>query len=312
MSLIKKPSELEIPCTIKAMIYGQPGTGKSTLALSAPSPVHLDFDGGVRRVNIQHAADTLPVTSWGEVVQLLTNNVRELDPYQTIIVDTIGKMIEFIIASRCGTRQPTIKDWGGINQDFKWFTTAISTLGKHVIFVAHRDSRKEGDDTVFIPSLREKNYNAIVTELDLLGYVEMRVQQGQQTRTITFDPTNRNDGKNTCNLPSVINIPTILDPSGKVTAPNDFFQREIIARYAEIVRSKEAALARYHEQLAELQEAVTLITDAQGANEFVANIDVWKTPETNLLLKARELFSAHVQTLNLKYDKDEKRYENAV
>ncbi len=74
-------------------------------------------------------------------------------------------------------------------------TRTLSGLNKHIIFVAHRDTRKEGDDTVFIPALREKSYNSIVTELDLLGYLEMKSERGVQRRTITFDPTSRNDGK---------------------------------------------------------------------------------------------------------------------
>ena len=38
MSLIKKSNELTIPSTVKMMIYGQAGMGKTTLALSAPRP----------------------------------------------------------------------------------------------------------------------------------------------------------------------------------------------------------------------------------------------------------------------------------
>ena len=48
MSIFKKPSELTYNSTIKALVYGQPGLGKSTLALSTPNPVLFDFDGGVQ------------------------------------------------------------------------------------------------------------------------------------------------------------------------------------------------------------------------------------------------------------------------
>ena len=37
MSLIKKSNELVIPSTVKMMIYGQAGMGKTTVALSAPN-----------------------------------------------------------------------------------------------------------------------------------------------------------------------------------------------------------------------------------------------------------------------------------
>ena len=52
MSLIKKSNELVIPTTVKMMIYGQAGMGKSTVALSAPKPLLLDFDNGVKRMNM--------------------------------------------------------------------------------------------------------------------------------------------------------------------------------------------------------------------------------------------------------------------
>lgn len=210
MSLIKKSNELVIPSTVKMMIYGQAGMGKTTVALSAPKPLLLDFDNGVKRVNMAHldGIDIVQVSSWQDVQQVLQ---EDLSAYQTIVVDTIGKMMDFIISYKCGTRQPQIKDWGGINAEFSWMTRTLSSLNKNVVFVAHRDTRKEGDDTVFIPALREKSYNSIVTELDLLGYLEMRNENGVQKRTITFDPTSRNDGKNTCNLPGLMQVPTILD-----------------------------------------------------------------------------------------------------
>ena len=37
MGLIKKPNELTVKNALSALIYGQPGMGKTTLALSSPS-----------------------------------------------------------------------------------------------------------------------------------------------------------------------------------------------------------------------------------------------------------------------------------
>ena len=50
MSLIKKATELQISKTVKMMIYGQAGMGKTTLALSMPRPLLFDFDNGVKRL----------------------------------------------------------------------------------------------------------------------------------------------------------------------------------------------------------------------------------------------------------------------
>lgn len=36
------------------ILYGSPGVGKTTLALSAPAPIIIDFDRGMSRVKAQH------------------------------------------------------------------------------------------------------------------------------------------------------------------------------------------------------------------------------------------------------------------
>ena len=77
MSLIKKANELVIPTTIKMMLYGQAGMGKTTVALSAPKPLLLDFDNGVKRVNMAHldGIDTVQITSWNDVQQVLQEDL---------------------------------------------------------------------------------------------------------------------------------------------------------------------------------------------------------------------------------------------
>ena len=294
----------------KMMIYGQAGMGKSTVALSAPKPLLLDFDNGVKRMNMAHLEniDTVQVTSWNDVQQVLQ---EDLSDYQTMVVDTIGKMMDFIITYKCGSRQPSIRDWSGINAEFSWMARTLSSLNKHIIFVAHRDTRKEGDDTVFIPALREKSYNSIVTELDLLGYLEMKSERGIQRRTITFDPTSRNDGKNTCNLPSVMEVPTILDKNGNPTAKNDFITTRIINSYLGMLAAKKEAQEKYDKVIEEIKESIEFITDANSANEFASHINEFEHVGSSLM-KARSLFAAKVNSLGLVFDKETKTYSDAA
>lgn len=49
MPLLTDPSKLETPKSIIGMLYGQPGSQKTTTALSAPNCVLLDFDRGLHR-----------------------------------------------------------------------------------------------------------------------------------------------------------------------------------------------------------------------------------------------------------------------
>lgn len=310
MSLIKKSNELEIPTTVKIMLYGQAGMRKTTTALSAPKPLLLDFDNGVKRVNMSHldGVDIVQITSWSDVQQVLQ---EDLSVYQTIVVDTIGKMLDYIISYKCGTRQPQMRDWGGINQEFSGFVRNLSNLNKNIIFVAHRDTRKEGDDTVFIPALREKSYNSIVTELDLLGYMEARSENGKVRCTITFDPTNRNDGKNTCNLPSVMEVPTILDDKGNPTGKNDFITTRVIAPYISMLQAKKAECDKYNKVVEEIKENIELITDAMSANEFASRINEFNHVGSSLLM-ARSLFASKVKSLGLTYNSSTKTYTDAA
>ena len=176
--------------------------------------------------------------------------------------------------------------------------------------MAHRDSRKEGDETVFIPSLREKSYNSIVTELDLLGYLEMKSERGVQSRTITFDPTSRNDGKNTCNLPSVMQVPTILNSKAEPIASNTFITDQVIAPYLSMLSVKAEERRKYDELIDTIAEDVSNITDAQSANDFAARIKEYKHIGSSMA-KARSLFGAKVKELGLVYDTKNKTYTDA-
>lgn len=310
MGLIKKATELEMPTTIKMMVYGQAGMGKTTFALSAERPLLLDFDNGVKRVNMSHldGVDIVQITSWQDVKMVLQENLSD---YRTIVVDTIGKMMDFIITFKCGLKQPRVQDWGGINAEFTWFTRALGALGKHIIFVAHRDTRKEGDDTVFVPALREKSYNSIVTELDLLGYLEMKAENGRQVRTVTFDPTSRNDGKNTCNLDSVMYLPTIVDGNGNATGRNDFIAEKIVKPYVGMLKQKRADIEQYNAVVDEIRDAVDFVCDADTANQFVASINSYNHVGSSLEV-ARKLLWEKVQSLGLVYNKESKSYEGAA
>ena len=85
---------IEAKNALSALIYGQPGMGKTTLALSSPQPLLLDFDGGVHRVNAAHRVDTVQISKWEEVDEVLTSG--EIVEYKTIVIDTAGKMLSFM------------------------------------------------------------------------------------------------------------------------------------------------------------------------------------------------------------------------
>ena len=70
--------------------------------------------------------------------------------------------------------------------------------------------------------------------------------------------------------------------------------------------------AEYNKALAEIKEAVELITDAQGANHFIEHINDYKNLGNSVILYARDLFSAKMKNLKVKYNKETKKYEDAA
>lgn len=272
MSLFKQPSELEVSTTIKALIYGQPGLGKSTLGLSTPSPVLLDFDGGVKRVNGAFQCPTLQVKNWDMVIEALQ---EDLSPFKTIVIDTAGKMLDFMSAyiikndPKMGQRDGSLslKGYGVRKTMFINFLSQCSMMGKNLIFVAHEREEKDGENRIVRPEIGGSSAGDLIKELDLVGYMQAIGSE----RTISWSPTEKFYAKNTCNLPAMQKIPIIIDASGNVTGQNIFLS-SIFDSYKAYLK-KQADISNDYEALIDVvKENVELIVDAETANGITENI----------------------------------------
>ena len=315
MSLIKKAHELDVQTKIKALIYGQAGTGKSTLAISAPKPILFDFDGGVSRINFNHLkeVDTVQIKSYQDFIDVLTK--EDLTRYETLVIDTGGKLLdhmaEYLISKnpKLGKANGTLtlQGYGERKGEFNAMVRKISVMQKHILFVAHRETRQDGDDTRFVPLFGGSNYDSLVTELDLVGYLEANGRK----RVITFDPTSKNDGKNTCNLPYQIELPTIVDEHGNPTAPNNFFTENVIKPYIARLEQRKTTSLEYDKVIEVIKENILNVVDEVSANDFIARIDEFKHIGNSKLV-ASKLLSAKCKELNLQLNKESKRYEKAA
>ena len=197
----------------------------------------------------------------------------------------------------------TLQGYGERKAMFSALIKKISIMGKHLVFVAHRETRQDGDDMRYIPLFGGSNYDSLVTELDLVGYMEAVGRK----RTITFDPTSRNDGKNTCNLPSVMDIPTITDEHGNPVADNNFLTVQVIKPYIRRLKDRVVDGEKYKEVVELIKSDISVITDADLANDFVARIDDYDHIGSSKEM-ARSLLKAKTDELNLKWVKG-KGYE---
>lgn len=312
MGLIKKPYELKVKKTLSVLIYGQPGIGKTTLALSAPHPLLLDFDGGVHRVNASHRVDTVQIERWEDVIELLKS--PEIAAYQSLVVDTTGKMLtcieEWIMRTMDGMKKTDgslkINGYGVRKNKFIWFLKEVSFMGKTLVFVAHEREEKVGEEKQIRPEIGGSSTGDLIKELDLVGYMEAKGTE----RTISFNPCEKFYGKNTCNLSARIDIPTIVDKKGFAFCENDFMTREIIQSYYAF-QEKQTEICGEYEQLMELIKAkIEVVNDADTANEVAGEL-AGMQHIFDSKLQAGMLLNQRCKKLGLKFNKVTKSYEAA-
>lgn len=314
MSLFKNPNELEFVKTIKMLVYGQPGIGKSTMALSAPSPVLFDFDGGVQRVNVAFQCPTLQVKNWEQALEALEELKQGGVDCSTIVIDTAGKMLDFMsdfimrndskMKQRDGSL--SLKGYGARKVMFQNFLRDVAMMGKNIVFVAHEKEDKDGDVKIVRPEIGGSSAGDLMKELDLVGYV----QAVGADRTVYWTPQEKFYAKNTCNLPASQKIPVIVDGNGNVTQQNDTLKK-VFTYYEANIKKIEETRKQYNELMDEIEQAIASITDAQGANEVGKNIGktqvIWDSK-----VRARVLFKAKLDELKLKYNTKTKQYEPAA
>lgn len=313
MSMFKKPSELAYNSTIKALVYGQPGLGKSTLALSTPDPVLFDFDGGIQRVNGAFQCPTLQVQNWTEVLQALQELEKEPNDFKTIVIDTAGKMLDYMSTyiiqqdNRLGKRDGslTLQGFGARKIMFINFLKRVSMMGKHVIFVAHEREENDGDIRIVRPEIGGSSAGDLIKELDLVGYM----QAIGNKRTISWTPQEKFYAKNTCNLPPMQEIPVIIDEQGKIIGHNDFMSN-IFENYDNYLKQESNTRKEYDELISEIEGEVACISDAEQANSYVLSMkdkkQIW---DSNA--HAKSLITDRCKELGLKFNKTTKKYEAA-
>lgn len=309
-NLIRKPSELEAKQTITTLIYGQPGVGKTTLAVSSPNAVLFDYDGGVQRINGAHQTLTVQIRSWEDTGAALDEIAAQYPETQTIVIDTVGKMLDYMgeYIMRTNSRMKkgdgtlSLQGYGLRKAMFIEFIKKTAVLGKNIIFVAHEKEEKRGDDTVKRPDIGGSSANDLVKELDLVGYMSMLGSE----RAIAFNPTEAYYAKNTCNLPAVTKIPVVVDEAGMAVGDNNFIRR-VLATYRKSQAETQEKTREYDKLVVNIKTAVGMANDAKGLNDILDSLE--KTQVYNSRMVGEKLCAARAKALEVKFNSVSGRYE---
>ena len=310
MGMIKRPSELSVKDTLSVLIYGQPGIGKTTFGVSAPDAVLFDYDGGVQRINGAHQVPTLQPTSWEDTNLALQEIQNEMPEIKTIVIDTVGKMLDYMsayiiktdpkMAMRDGSL--SLKGYGVRKQMFVNFIKQLALMGKNVVFIAHEREERRGEETFKRPEIGGSSANDLIKELDLVGYM---YAVGKE-RVITFDPAEYYYAKNTCNLPAAIKLPVVVDEQGKGTSNVAF--SNIVAQYKVAQEKRQDTTARYEMLLGLIDETMAAVVDVDSLNEAMAKLFAMEQIYDSFL-RAQRAVANKGKELGLTYNKIAKRYE---
>lgn len=310
MAMIKKPSELSVKATLSVLIYGQPGIGKTTFGVSAPDAVLFDYDGGVQRINGAHQVPTLQPTSWEDTNLALQEIANEMPEVKTIVIDTVGKMLDYMSAyiiktdPKMGMRDGSLslKGYGVRKTMFINFLKQLSIMGKNVVFIAHEREERRGEETFKRPEIGGSSANDLIKELDLVGYMYAFGKK----RVITFDPAEYYYAKNTCNLQPVIELPVVVDETGKGTSNVAF--TNIVKSYKASQEKRQAMTAEYEQLLDLIAETLSFAVDVDSMNEVMAKVLSFEAIYDSVL-RAKKAIVAKATELKLTYNPSTKRYE---
>ena len=310
--MIRNPNEIQEGAKkIRMLIAGYPGIGKSTLALSAPRPLHIDVDFGIDRIEPRYRKPYIQPKSYDEILEDLTPpNVKDFD---TLVFDTGGKLISLMSQwaikkdVKYGQRDGSLslKGYGFIGREFqRLMDYCFYELDKHIVVVFHAIEEKDGDNTRLRIKVEGQTKNNVWEPMDLGGFVEI---QGNN-RTIGFSNCERYFAKGTRGIHGVWQVPE-LGPD----KPNDFLTR-LFAQYnalsaAEVAQNVEEQEA-YEAAMAEGQEIVAGITDADSATAAMSKIKAVKHALTSKK-EVNAAFNAKTKELGLFYDNVLKKYTPA-
>lgn len=310
MSLIKKPHELQPKQKVKMLIYGQPGSGKTTLALSAIKPLLLDFENGLQRVQGQFQVTSVPVNTYQDIIDVLAN--EDLSDFDTIVIDTLGKLIDSIQAfvlnqnkslmSSQGTMK--ITGWGIIKQIFSELIKQINQLNKSLVIVAHAKEERKGDSVLIRLDCSGSAKDEIIKEMDLVGYLFLR----NNSRVISFAPNEEYYAKNSMQLNDEIAVP---NPE-KVKTGNDFIAKNIQEQIHIKATQKLEQSALYSSLINMIESNIAELASVEDVNLFYSNkiTHIWDSE-----LRMKHLLNEKVKQLNITFNKETKLFgskENVI
>ena len=307
---IIKPTEMDFSRkNIIMILSGLPGTGKTTLALSAPDVLLIDTDEGLARVNPAHRKDASVCKTYEEI---LSDIKAARGQYKTIVIDTTGALIEYMKDWAVRTDPKASKANGGFSlQGYgvikSEFIRLSAELRKdfNVVYLFHEQMTKNGDDGVFYELVVEGSARTLVYQpADLAGH--LFIDHGK--RYIGFTPTEQYSAKSAYGIKGLVEVPELKDGD-----PNDFLTRlfakvrDNLSKEAAVLNPQKDAYTLAMREAKNVVAAVNAPEDVAKAAEYIKGMEHSLTSEK----EAKDMLKKRIAELGIVWDKTLKVYKYA-
>lgn len=307
--MIKKPAEMiNTENKFRVLIAGYPGIGKTTLGLSAPKPLLIDVDFGINRTMASVRKDYIQPESYEE---LLNDLKGDLSDYETIVIDTGGKLLDlmkaYVIkndiknAKKDGTL--SLQGYGAVGREFSRFMNYIYfDLRKHCVIIFHAVEEKQDEETKLRILVEGSTKNTVWQNVELGGFIEMRGNK----KTIGFDNCERYFAKSSFGIKGNHTIPE-LDG----TQPNDFLTK-LFEQANKNIQEESKVFEKERKQYQEVINKYIPIVESMTAENVNEVMDLIKNIDDHILISEKEIkdhFAKKIKELNLLWNKDKQQYE---
>lgn len=302
LNIINADQPLQVNAII-TYLYADPGLGKTSLGFTADKAISFDFDRGSHRTGELRRGAVIPVQQWKDVADLTP---QDLAPFNTVVIDTVGAMLESIkthLLLTANNRQKDgalkLKAQGLANQTFKQYINTLISLGKDVVFIAHASEDQNGDQVIYRPDLGGKNRNELYRIADIMGYLTtVTTGEGKNARVISFKPSPTHHAKNSGALGG---------ETGEVWVPdlktNPMFLAELIKAAKDHINTltpAQLAVAKANEELENWKQSCVEAEYASDLNQLTESLSKDHIYYQNM----RQIMLSRSKELGCNFDKN--------
>lgn len=190
------------------VVYGLPGSGKTTFALGADSPLMVDCDQGVARAVTRPPPARIEPAAWRDIASL-PENID--DDFNTVIIDTVGTALDLLTShlSQTDRRLTTsagalsLQGYGALKATFSSWLRRLMVAGKDVVLVCHSTEKESNDNVNIRLDVQGSSRDMIYRVSHLLGYMHMH----NNNKVFDLNPTDRWHGKNPAREKPIVTLP---------------------------------------------------------------------------------------------------------